>query len=117
MNRKLFENRVRPPDKHPTVPVVAAGFDISVGRRLVGLFFERLHLIRAFESIELLAAMNVTQTRVAEGRNNSECDERFRLLRDDIERGAQTGLKCINRLDDMIGGDDREDGILVALEQ
>jgi hypothetical protein len=90
MRRQFAQHGVAAPDEHSAVPVVAAGFDVTVGRRLVGLFAEGLHAVSAGDR-EGVAAMNVAQACVAVGGNNSEGDQKIRLLRDHVKRLAKTG--------------------------
>ena len=117
---QFVEDGVAPPDEHAAVPVVAAGFDIAVGRRLVGLFLERLHAVRAAglaANRQRFAAMDVAQAGVAVRRDDAEGDQRIRDLGDDVKAGFDRVLKHVDRLDDMIGRHEGGDRVLVALGQ
>jgi len=54
---------------------------------------------------------------VAEVRDDAESHQCIRLLLDDIEGFLNRALEDVDRLDDVIGGDDREDRFGIALLQ
>jgi hypothetical protein len=117
VSRKFVQHRVGAPDEHTAVPVVPAGFDVAVGGGLIGLLFERQHLVRAAEAPDRLTAVDITQARVAVRGDDAERDQRVGNLTRDVEGGLDLRLEHVDRLDHVIRGNDGEDGVLVALVQ
>src|SRR5215510_3132740 len=61
--------------------------------------------------------MNVAKPGVTKAGDDAESDQRERLFGDNVEGSFETGLKRVDRLDDVICRDNGKDRILVALEQ
>src|SRR5437868_7763134 len=51
------------------------------------------------------------------GGDDAKGDQRVGLGGDNVKRGLDRGLEFLHRRDDVVGGDDRGDGVLVALVQ
>ncbi len=111
----LIKNGFGFPDEHAGVPGVGAGGEILLGGLFIGFFLEGFDHEDAGRIGERLAALDVAEAGRGEGGGDTEGDEIFGVFFDGVEGSVEGVLEDVEGLDDMVGGEDGEGGVRVAL--
>ena len=104
-----------PPDEHSGVPPELPGIEVAARQLRIGLLDEFTHLEGAAILVNGVATMQVPETGVRLGGNDTERHQGRGIGLGDLEAVVQGGAKSTHWADDVIGGDGGNDGVRVGV--